>query len=236
MAVPCEHCGKKTTTSRYKICKSKETYCYREYNAREAAVKGYVNADPRRCRECGRLGGCSCVRFEWPQTPAISVCVYPECGKASSKALFVHLPMCDDHFWVVRLVAQESFARVLTDWRVKSGSPHFGGWTYIVELPNRNVKIGFSNTDDGLPNRLKSLTREHNGQLRVIAVIRGGYTLEQELQYRYRHLRLNLPDEQFRWDRDLLAFAVGSGIDPKMSAAVSRFESEQGRIDMPTAA
>jgi hypothetical protein len=113
-----------------------------------------------------------------------------------------------------------------------AGASHLPGWTYIVRLPNDNLKIGYTgkvnqlgfSEEFGLSKRFQAAEREHGGLVVPLAVLPGGYTLETELHEKFNDLRLKtLKDEQFKADETLLEFATASSIAPEAKPEIDDY-------------
>lgn len=66
---------------------------------------------------------------------------------------------------------------------------HTFGITYFIQLPNGNIKIGFTKNQDTLIKRMVTLRREF-GDVKIISTLWGGETLEAYYHYKYRNNRL----------------------------------------------
>lgn len=76
-----------------------------------------------------------------------------QCGERAE--LFANLPLCAEHADVhrSRSVSYSTISQCLNYYRLED----FPGLCYIVLLPDGSVKIGYSNTNELLDKRLKSL-------------------------------------------------------------------------------
>lgn len=102
---------------------------------------------------------------------------------------------------------------------------HSKGHTYIILLPNGNIKIGYSAVPEhGLYDRWRNISREYGHHVKVISVIEGGRTMEALLHVKFDHLRvLDQLGEQFSPSAELIAFAIAQGTKHEISQ-IERFD------------
>ncbi|MFE9309747.1 GIY-YIG nuclease family protein [Streptomyces sp. NPDC006706] len=115
------------------------------------------------------------------------------------------LPLCDEHLNV--------FYRGRTYTIRQSAAIHgveaFPGYCYVVLLPDETVKIGYSNTESTLQQRMKRLRRDTEKEgpgFEVLAVMAGGCALEAVLHYRFENSRIPGKGERFEFSDDILDF------------------------------
>ncbi|MFI7431325.1 hypothetical protein ACIBPB_30450 [Micromonospora sp. NPDC049836] len=104
---------------------------------------------------------------------------------------------------------------------------HSVGVTYLVELPNGNVKIGYSRDHETLAIRLTSLSSQFSGKVHLLATVAAGETYEAVLHARfsdYRHW--NAPLEQFYGVDELYDYAEEIGLEANGILAKKAFEGD----------
>ncbi|WP_043669601.1 hypothetical protein [Streptomyces xylophagus] len=94
---------------------------------------------------------------------------------------------------------------------------HTPGYTYVIRLANGNVKIG--TTRQPKLKRLKDLSdkRNQNMPVQVLALMKGGKSLEALIQDQWKYDRVQGQMEQFYPYAPLLEWADRQGIDPAVS-------------------
>lgn len=100
--------------------------------------------------------------------------------------------VCDIHgAFNYNYIRNNSLGRIIYH-SVENGNlrRHSFGITYFVELPNGNIKIGFSMNEENLKKRMRSLCLEFNGRVKILATLWGGETLEAYYHYKFRNNRL----------------------------------------------
>lgn len=112
--------------------------------------------------------------------------------------VYLHLPLCEKH----KEETQSRLAYFRTSTPCQSLNYHsftdFPGFCYAVLVPGGNVKIGYSNTEDLLSSRLKSLRRSL-GPVFVLAVFPGGFVTEAYLHRQLHDYRTAGTGEQFAY-------------------------------------
>lgn len=93
---------------------------------------------------------------------------------------------------------------------------HSPGLTYVILLPNGNVKIGYTKH---LADRMTKLAYEFNGIVKVLAVLEHGQTMEMLLHDRFAEYRIvELAREQFLDVPEIREFAEDEGIPDHIRA------------------
>ncbi|MET7783099.1 hypothetical protein ABZU94_38525 [Streptomyces mirabilis] len=131
------------------------------------------------------------------------------------------LTLCSGHSWDLFWDRKREARDMAT--AIHEANPemqHTPGFTYVIRLANGHVKIGYTNRSN--PNQVKRLgdlsdKRNQNMPVQVLALMRGGDSLEAVLQSRWSHLRVQGAMEQFHPDPSLLEWASEQGIDPAVS-------------------
>lgn len=102
---------------------------------------------------------------------------------------------------------------------------HSVGITYVMQLSNGNIKIGFTRDRDLLLKRLQKLTYETKGKPTLLATLPGGQTQEACLHSRFAEYRkYDLQTEQFFPAADIFWFARDTGLTPDGIWAKEQFE------------
>lgn len=129
--------------------------------------------------------------------------------------------MCDAHWAMHHEIAENRFRNDLIGRMDQEGIlQHTTGWTYVIQLPNGNVKIGCTgegkaaNGDGLVTYRWKRISQQHRGLITPIALIRGGETRETLAHIQWQALRLPILGEQFIADPTLIEWARSQGFDP----------------------
>lgn len=128
------------------------------------------------------------------------------------------LTLCSGHkwdfFWDRKREARE-MATAISE--ANPEMQHTPGWTYVIRLANGNVKIGTTNQPK--LKRLKDLSdkRNQNMPVQVLALMRGGESLEAVIQDQWKYDRVQGQMEQFYPYAPLLEWAQRQGIDPAVS-------------------
>jgi hypothetical protein len=113
---------------------------------------------------------------------------------------------------------------------------HTPGFTYVIQLPDGLVKIGYSGDRVGnhgkplLANRWKAISAEFKQShptdymIRPLAVLEGGISQEALLHEKWEHLRIDdMYGERFKEDPELISWARGQGYTPSATAAVDDY-------------
>lgn len=157
----------------------------------------------------------------------MNVCVIDDCQEQGKTVTLKEIPgkpsftLCTTHYWDFfwdRKREAREMATAISE--ANSEMNHTPGFTYVIRLANGNVKIGMTN--QAKLKRLKDLSdkRNQNMPVQVLALVRGGESLEAVVHNQWGHLRAQGVMEQFHPDLSLLGWAERQGIDP----AVSDFE------------
>jgi len=144
------------------------------------------------------------------------------------------LTLCPEHRWDLFWNAREK-SRKLTA-AIYEANPemhHTAGYTYVIRLANGNVKIG--TTGDLSLKRLKTLSGKpnHSIPVHVLAILKGGESLEAVLQSRWGHLRVQGAMEEFHPDPSLLQWASEQGIDPEVDSLEDWLVTKHSRKGAP---
>ncbi|KUL21444.1 hypothetical protein [Streptomyces regalis] len=128
------------------------------------------------------------------------------------------LALCSEHSWDLFWHAREKSRKLAA--AIQGANPemaHTPGYTYVIRLNNGNVKLGF--TADPSMKRLRTLSGKANDQIpvQILAVMRGGESLEAVIQNQWGHLRVQGRMEEFHPDPSLLQWASEQGITPEVS-------------------
>ncbi|MER7691193.1 hypothetical protein [Streptomyces sp. NPDC097610] len=131
------------------------------------------------------------------------------------------LTLCSGHSWDLfwdRKREARDMATAIHE--ANPGMQHTPGFTYVIRLANGNVKIGYTNRSN--PNQVKRLgdlsdKRNQNMPVQVLALMRGGESLEALVQDQWKHYRVQGQMEQFYPSAPLLEWAERQGIDPAVS-------------------
>lgn len=133
-------------------------------------------------------------------------CVYTpygedfQCGKPAERSWGLYL--CGEHLSEVR----EYRVGVMAQSAKTVGVDKFPGFCYMVLLPDGSVKVGYSNTEELLEKRLKSLNRGQDAPVVKLAVFPGGFVAESLLHRRFREYRLPGSGERFRYSPEMAEF------------------------------
>ncbi|ALO94123.1 hypothetical protein SHL15_2990 [Streptomyces hygroscopicus subsp. limoneus] len=154
----------------------------------------------------------------------MTICVMDNCNEPGQTKELGHisgspsLTLCSDHSWDLFWAGREKSRKLAA--AISEANPdmqHTPGWTYVIRLASGNVKIGY--TGDPTLKRLKTLSGKPNQSIpvQVLAVLKGGESLEAVIQSKWGHLRVQGAMEEFHPDPSLLEWASGQGIDPAVS-------------------
>ncbi|MFI7399221.1 hypothetical protein ACIBW9_01785 [Streptomyces sp. NPDC049541] len=145
-------------------------------------------------------------------------CTAVDCNEPGRESPFgtFSLILCEDHIYELSTYGKRvgrRIARTLDD--LNPEMKHTPGWVYVIRLASGNVKIGFT-AQDGME-RLVKLSNAIDGGIpvQVLAIMRGGESLEMATHDRWFHLRVPGKSEQFYPDPSLLQWASQQGIDPE---------------------
>ncbi|WP_329187814.1 hypothetical protein [Streptomyces sp. NBC_01428] len=145
----------------------------------------------------------------------------------------VTIPLCQEHVWDLAAYNRTRARKMARDiYAVNPTAKHVDGWTYIIRLVNGNVKIG--TTANPSLKRLKDITsRDNQGvPVQVIAVMKGGASLEAIAQEEWIHLRVPGHMEEFYADPTLLRWAEKLGIHPDVASLDDWLLNKHNRRDM----
>lgn len=87
----------------------------------------------------------------------------------------------------------------------------FPGWCYLARVRwEGKIKIGYSNTDEFLKNRITNLRSTHR-KAELLAQLPGGFIMESVLHYRFLDLRVPYSQELFEPGQRLMDFIAEAG-------------------------
>ncbi|MDX3831987.1 GIY-YIG nuclease family protein [Streptomyces europaeiscabiei] len=127
------------------------------------------------------------------------------------------LTLCSQHSWDLFWHGREKSRKLAA--AISEANPnmvHTAGFVYVIRVASGRIKIG--TTADPSMKRLKSLSDKRNQNLpvQVLAVLKGGESLEAVIQQRWSHLRVQGQMELFWEDPSLLGWAGQQGITPEV--------------------
>ncbi len=143
----------------------------------------------------------------------MNTCALHGCDNPASTIKY-NLDFCQEHqFYGFNVLKVQMRGPFITKGLEDGFIMHSDGLTYIVALPNGNLKIGFSRDTRTLSNRLSVFADEFNGRIDVLAVLEAGMTMESYLHYRFMDYRIPyLTREQFHDVPEIREFAEDYGI------------------------
>jgi len=77
------------------------------------------------------------------------------------------------------------------------GHEAFPGFCYVARLPDGLFKIGYSNTEDLVKNRMKSLSRSYGGGVVELLRLPGGFVTEAVLHWKFKEFAVPGTGERF---------------------------------------
>ena len=153
----------------------------------------------------------------------MTICVIDDCTTEGKTVELGQIPgapaltLCPEHSWDLFWNAREKSRKLATAIsEANPGMNHTPGYTYVIRLASGNVKLGY--TADPSMRRLKTLGGKPNDNIpvHVLAVLKGGESLEAVVQQRWSHLRVAGQMEEFHADPSLLQWASEQGITPEV--------------------
>lgn len=152
-------------------------------------------------------------------------CVETECTQEGKPYEIgtLQLILCQYHRYELATKSKERARKVIAELdEIGALAGHTEGWTYVIRLANGNVKIGTTKNPDLI--RFQGLSRETNQgvPVHVLAVVKGGLSLEYLFHEKWFSLKVPGQMEAFHADPALLRWAEGLGIDPAVNS--ERFE------------
>ena len=124
--------------------------------------------------------------------------------------VFRNIPLCETH---IDLFQKRSY-RDKTSVAVQSSKYHpiqsFPGTCYIVLLPTGYVKIGYSNNEKLFESRLKSLSRQYEAPVVLLAKLPGGFVQESVLHRKFEDDRIPGPGEVFQYSPQIAKFIANA--------------------------
>jgi|SRR5882672_8196478 len=149
------------------------------------------------------------------------------CGEPAE--IKYHVPVCPDHS--IAIFLHRSFNANGKIHELVALNPsiiHAPGQTYIIGLPNGRVKIGFTAGETmGLLKRYQDISRENRQKVNPLATIKGGWTMESLLHYRFNDSRVAGKGEQFTYSGELFEFISSTGQTPEGLAAFTKLHEWQ---------
>lgn len=116
-----------------------------------------------------------------------------------------NFPVCDEHLQeVLKSDQKKKRATAVQSSRFHDPS-EFPGLCYIVLCPDTTVKIGYSNNEELLESRLKTLGREI-GPLVKLAVLPGGFVTEAVLHEKFDAWRIRDKQERFTYSPEMAEY------------------------------
>lgn len=127
------------------------------------------------------------------------------------------LTLCSQHRWDLFWWEREKSRKLAA--AISEANPemqHTPGFVYVIRVASGRIKIG--TTADPSMKRLKSLSDKRNQNLpvQVLAVLKGGESLEAVIQQQWSHLRVQGQMELFWEDPSLLEWVGQQGITPEV--------------------
>ncbi|MFE0509623.1 GIY-YIG nuclease family protein [Streptomyces sp. NPDC058964] len=140
------------------------------------------------------------------------------------------LALCSGHSWDFFWNYREKSRKLAA--AIHEANPdmnHTSGWTYVIRLANSHVKIGYT-TDPSLK-RIKTLSGKPNQGIpvQVLAVLKGGESLEAVIHRQWAHLRVQGAMEEFWPDPSLLQWAEEQGVDAEVDDLESWLANKHSR-------
>ena len=140
------------------------------------------------------------------------------CGQPYHIADPIHIALCPKHRPALRTWQRSIIADL---YQQLPEAPHTPGYTYVVKVPDGAYKIGYTGKDDVRP-RLMSLHRQL-GQLEVVGILKGGWSLEAVLHHQWIDCRLEGYGERFEPNDTMSKWLDTLSIDPEQQASVDRY-------------
>jgi len=146
----------------------------------------------------------------------MTICVETNCTQEGDAYMpgTVHLILCEQHRYELGTDQKKRARKVIADLDSVGGiTRHTDGWTYVVRMANGNVKIGTTKKPE--LDRFQGLSRDKNDgvPVHVLAVVKGGDSLEYLFHEKWFGLKVPKRMEEFHPDPDLLRWAEGLGTD-----------------------
>ncbi|MGY4899440.1 GIY-YIG nuclease family protein [Micromonospora aurantiaca (nom. illeg.)] len=166
-------------------------------------------------------------------------CGYSGCSNTSAVNKY-GVELCLEHGIVLHnTVRVEAFSKKVSRLYENGDlTQHSAGITYIIQLPNHNIKIGTTKNGRTLYSRLRNLSNEQRGKVTLLATLPGGETQEAVLHARFsEYRRYDLFVEQFSPAAELFYFAKETGLESEglwAKQAFDLWEFTPGTIVEPT--
>lgn len=127
------------------------------------------------------------------------------------------LTLCPGHYWDLFWDRKREAREMAT--AISEANPdmqHTPGYTYVVRLDNGNIKIGYTGDPSMVRLTSKGLSGKRNNGMpvHVLALMKGGKSLEAKVQDQWKYNRVQGQMEQFYPYTPLLEWAERQGIDP----------------------
>ena len=133
-------------------------------------------------------------------------CWFDEKQCSLEAEVFRNIPLCETH---IDLFQKRSY-RDKTSIAIQSSNYHpiesFPGTCYIVLLPTGYVKIGYSNNEKLFESRLKSLSRQYEAPVVLLAKLPGGFVQESVLHRKFEDDRIPGRGEVFQYSPQIAKF------------------------------
>ncbi|MET8976240.1 GIY-YIG nuclease family protein [Streptomyces sp. NPDC004539] len=153
----------------------------------------------------------------------MTICVIDNCNETGKTVTLKEIPgkpsftLCTEHYWDFFWDRKREAREMAT--AIHEADPdmtHTSGYVYVIRLTDGSVKIG--TTANPSMKRMKDITsRDNQGvPVHVLAVIKGGESLEALIHGQWSHLRVEGRMEQFHADPSLLQWAEQQGITPEV--------------------
>lgn len=154
------------------------------------------------------------------------MCGYEGCSR-NFQSVKYGIRVCEIHEHQLAVDVGAVFARrIYKMYEDKRLTSHASGITYIVLLPNKNIKIGYTRDYQTLVKRLQTFHRTFGDRVELLATMLGGETMEAYLHHKFVDDRLyHLSLEQFRPSKEILSFANETGLEANGLLAVEIYKN-----------
>lgn len=153
--------------------------------------------------------------------PSVATCGITICNNPAFVSKY-GFDLCLEHEFYIYNTLRVSFRGSVVAKNLQDGNlTHSAGLTYFIELPNANIKIGYSRDYSTFRRRMTDLAREFGGSIKVLCVIEAGMTMEALLHHQFSEHRITtINREQFHPDQEILTYAESQGIPEPARAAL----------------
>lgn len=131
------------------------------------------------------------------------------CGESAES--YMQVPLCEEHAHSMRRAVDGRGRRNALQAVKYHPLEAFPGFCYVVLLPDGFIKIGYSNTDRLLDDRLKGLSWEYKAPVTTLAILPGGFVAEAVLHNRFKDSRIPGKGERFRFSPEMAEFLAEHG-------------------------